>query len=411
MTVRRPVFEDPELYRWAGSMEGIPEWGDPAETHEERASWSAWQVRGNRLFELTGALMPGLVIASALAFLGGAASKFLGSSIFGLEKSPISPILVAIAAGLTVRNAIGLPAVYEAGLHLCLKRILRIGVALLGIRMSLGAVGAIGLGALPIVIACIASALLLVSWISRAVGLPPRLGTLIAVGTAICGNTAIVATAPAIGADEDETSYAVGTITIFGLLALLTYPFVSHFVFAGDARLAGYFLGTAIHDTAQVAGAGMLYAQQFGEPEALDIATVTKLVRNVFMIAVIPLMAFLYHRSDRSAAMQRPDFKQVVPIFVFGFVGLALFRTLGDLGNAPFGGLLTSEQWSDLIATASTLATWCLTVAMASVGLSTNLKRLRALGVKPLAVGIAAALTVGFVSSGLIHALAPWIGR
>jgi uncharacterized integral membrane protein (TIGR00698 family) len=282
-----------------------------------------------------------------------------------------------------------------------------LGVALLVIRMSLTAMGNIGLSALPIVVGCITSALLLVNWISRAVGLPRRLGTLIAVGTAICGNTAIVATAPVINASEDETSYAVGTITVFGLIALVTYPFIAHTIFGGDPDLAGFFLGTAIHDTAQVAGAGLLYAQQYAAPEALDTATVTKLVRNLFMVAVIPLMTILYHRSgSEQNAAQKPNLSQMIPLFVFGFVAMALLRTVGDLGDAPFAGLLTDAQWKSSIAFTTTASSWCLTMAMASVGLGTNLKRLRDLGLRPLAAGLAVALIVGGVAAGLIHLLA-----
>jgi uncharacterized integral membrane protein (TIGR00698 family) len=401
------LYNHPELWRWAGGMEGVPEWVDPAETFGERAGRAVWQSRGNEWFALLGALLPGLAIALGLAVVGRAASQAIGTGLLQLERSPISPILLAILAGLAVRNTIGLPAVYEAGVQLCLKRILRVGVALLGIRLSLGAMGTIGLAALPIVIGCIATALLLVSWISRAVGLPRRLGTLIAVGTAICGNSAIVAIGPVIHADEDEISYAVGTITVFGLLALVTYPFVAHGIFGGDPNLAGFFLGTAIHDTAQVAGAGLLYSQQYGAPETLDTATVTKLVRNLFMIAVIPIMALVYHRSngDRPAA-QKTRFTQMVPLFVFGFVAMALLRTIGDLGDEPFAGLLTGAQWEGSIAFFTTLSAWCLTVAMASVGLGTNLNRLRELGLKPLAAGFAAALIVGGVAAGLIHLLA-----
>ncbi len=226
------LYNHPELWRWAGGMEGIPEWMGPSETFDERTSRAPWQVRGNELFAILGALLPGLAIALGLAIIGRKGSHLIGIEWLGVERSPISPILLAILVGLLVRNTIGLPSVYEAGVQICLKRILRVGVALLGIRLSLVAVGSIGLAALPIVIGCIASALLLVSWISRVVGLPRRLGTLIAVGTAICGNTAIVATAPVIGANEDETSYAVGTITVFGLIALVTYPFVAHGVSA-----------------------------------------------------------------------------------------------------------------------------------------------------------------------------------
>jgi len=401
------LYNHPELWRWAGGMEGVPEWMGPSETFDERASRAPWQARGNELFAMLGALLPGLAIALALAIVGRAGSRMIGVEWFGVDRSPISPILLAILVGLAIRNTVGLPSVYEAGVHLCLKRILRVGVALLGIRLSLTAMGTIGLSALPIVIGCIASALLLVNWISRAVGLPRRLGTLIAVGTAICGNTAIVATAPVINASEDETSYAVGTITVFGLIALVTYPFVAHGIFGGNPDLVGFFLGTAIHDTAQVAGAGLLYAQQYAAPEALDTATVTKLVRNLFMIVVIPLMTILYHRGDsEQKAAQKPKLSQMVPLFVFGFVAMALLRTVGDLGNAPFAGFLTDAQWESSIAFITTLSSWCLTMAMASVGLGTNLKRLRELGLKPLAAGLAAALIVGGVAAGLIHLLA-----
>jgi uncharacterized integral membrane protein (TIGR00698 family) len=232
----------------------------------------------------------------------------------------------------------------------------------------------------------------------------------VAVGTAICGNTAIVATGPAIRATEEEVSYAVGTITVFGLLALVTYPFVAHFVFAGDATLIGIFLGTAIHDTAQVAGAGLLYGQQYHSQGVLETATVTKLLRNLFMVAVIPAMALLYHRgASESAGATRPPLAESVPFFVLGFVALAMLRTVGDLGERPFGGLLSSEGWRAVIEAASTLSTWCLTVAMASVGLGTHLGRLRSLGARPLAVGLAAALLVGAVAALLLHGLAPWL--
>jgi len=322
-----------------------------------------------------------------------------------LEKSPISPILIAILAGLVIRNTVGLPSVYESGLQLCLKKVLRIGVALLGIRLSLYGVGGIGLAALPIIVSCIAAALIIVRWVSRALALPSRLGILVAVGTAICGNTAIVATGPVIKASEDEIAYAVGTITVFGLLALIIHPFLAHAIFAGDGFEAGLFLGTAIHDTAQVAGAGLLYVQQFADPEVLDIATVTKLVRNMFMIAVIPLMAMVYQRgeTDQTGVSGIP-LRDLIPVFVLGFIAMAAFRTLGDMGDLPFWGLLSVSAWDSLLAGASSLSAWCLTVAMASVGLGTQLSRLRGLGLRPLGAGLAAALVVGLLSAGLILA-------
>ncbi len=396
-------YANPELFRFVGSMEGVPDWVDPAETPAERAARSGWRARGHALLEMGGQLLPGLVLASTLALFGRQLADWMGPAVFGLEDSPVSPILIAILVGLLVRNTVGLPAVYEVGLQLCLKRLLRIGVALLGIRLSLGAVGSIGLTALPIIVACIATALLLVTLAGRALGLPYRLGLLVAVGTAICGNTAIVATAPIIGASEDETSYAVGTITVFGLLALVLYPFLGHALLGDDPVRAGLFLGTAIHDTAQVAGAGLLYAQQYGAPEALDTATVTKLVRNLFMVGVIPLMAVLARRQAGAAQTKSPRLLDLVPLFVFGFVAMAALRTIGDLGEEPFGGLLTAQAWKEAIGTVAQLSAWCLTIAMASVGLGTHLKRLRGLGLRPLAVGLVAAIVVGAVSATLLR--------
>ncbi len=401
-------YKNPDLFRWAGSMEGLPAEDTGAGA---RVARPPWRSRGNQWLEWLGSVLPGVFIALGLALVGRLAAGWAGTSLLGFAESPISPILFAILLGLGIRNTIGIPAIYEPGLQLCLKRILRIGVALLGIRLSLSAVGTIGLLALPIVVATIATALLMVGAVTRALGLPRRLGALVAVGTAICGNTAVAATAPLIQADEDETSYAIGCVTLFGLLALLSYPFLSYWLFEGNPVLAGLFLGTAIHDTAQVAGAGMLYLQQFGSPEALDVATVTKLLRNLFMLLVIPLMGVVYARAGSgSLTRPRPRFFQMVPFFVFGFVALALLRTLGDLGATPFAGRLSEVDWHEFIGAASLASAWCLAVAMAAVGLGTNLKRLRVLGLAPLAVGFTAALVVGALSATLIYLLGPRLG-
>jgi uncharacterized membrane protein YadS len=169
--------------------------------------------------------------------------------------------------------------------------------------------------------------------------------------------------------------------------------------------MAGMFLGTAIHDTAQVAGAGLIYRQQYGVPEALDAATVVKLVRNLFMAGVIPLMALLYHRSrgpENTGA--RPQWHQVVPMFVFGFVAMAAIRSVGDLGSRPFL-LLDRDAWDHFLKAADTTSGWCLATAMAGVGLGTGLAKLRVLGWRPLCVGLAAAVLVGGASFGLISLL------
>lgn len=402
------IYHDPQLARWLGSMEGVPDWPEPVETPVERASRTTLQNRLHQVFGWVGGLCPGLTLALGLAFVGLRGAEWLGTSLLGFAHSPISAIMVALLLGLAIRNAIGLPAVYEGGLKFCLRHVLRLGIMLLGLRLSLAAVGQIGLVGLPIIVGCIASALVLVAWINRALGLPRRLGTLIAVGTSICGVSAIVATGPVVDAEEDEVSYAVACVTLFGLLALFTYPFLAHWIFRGDARMTGLFLGTAIHDTAQVAGAGLMYRQQYGAPEALETAAVVKLVRNLFMAAVIPLMALLYRRGGgpEAARSARPKWHQVVPLFVLGFLAMAAVRSLGDLGDRPFL-LLRRDEWGRFLAGADVASGWCLATSMAGVGLGTGLAKLRVLGWRPLCVGMAAAALVGGVSFALIVLLVP----
>ncbi len=239
-------------------------------------------------------------------------------------------------------------------------------------------------------------------------GLPPRLGILIAVGTSICGASAIVATGPAIDAEEDEVSYAVACITLFGMIALFTYPFLSHWLFAADPRQVGLFLGTAIHDTSQVVGAGLMYEQHYAAPEVLKIAATTKLVRNVCMGAVIPLMAILYHRRFAASDGQgagRLKWHQWIPLFVIAFVLLAAVRSIGDTGSQAFG-FIDHTLWKDFLAEAKVLSIACLTVAMAAIGLGTSIAQLRTLGWKPICVGLTAALLVGGVAMALIKLIA-----
>lgn len=404
----RDPYSNPELFRFADSMEGVPDFLDLAETEAERASRSGWRAQGHAALEWLGRLAPGLLLAGSLALAGQAVSRNIGGGLLGFDASPISPILIAILAGLLIRNTVGLPQIFERGLELSIKRILRVGVALLGIKLSVFAVGGIGLAALPLVVICILTALLVAGVATRLLSLPARLGTLVAVGTAICGNTAIVAMAPVIGASDDETSYAVGTITVFGLLALVFHPFIAHALFGQEALLSGLFLGTAIHDTAQVAGAGLLYDQQFSAPYALEAATVTKLLRNTFMILVIPLAALAYHRGNSADSKVQMGIRNAIPLFVIGFVAMAGLRTWGDVGVAPFGGLLDSEQWTGLIRGVSDLSVACLTMAMAAVGLGTHLARLKILGLRPLVVGFLTALAVGCVSALALSWMGPF---
>ncbi len=363
-------------------------------------------------------LLPGLVTAGLLAWLSIWLSGFIGTSVMGFQKSPISSVMMALLLGIIISNIVPLPAFLKPGLTFAVKKVLRLGIILLGIRLSIMEVFRLGVIGIPIVLLCITGALLITTFISRRLKLPERLGTLIAVGTSICGVSAIVATAPTIDAKEEEVTYAVAVITVFGLLATLVYPYLAHFIFAGDAAKVGLFLGTSVHDTSQVTGSALVYSDVFSQPDALDVAMVTKLVRNVFMVAVIPLMAFVYARkaAEEKGAGARSgkkiSLRKMLPFFVLGFLLLALLRSIGDINvgaGARAFGLFDQAAWKGLYGTLKGWAVNLLVVALAGVGLSTRFSTLKCLGPKPFFVGLAAALLVGGVSFLAISLLGRFI--
>ena len=347
-------------------------------------------------------LLPGLLVAGLLAWFSIWLSKFIGVTLLGFDKTPISAVMLGILLGLIIGAVVPMPTLLKPGLKFAVKKVLRLGIIMLGIRLTIFDVFELGAYGVPIVVICILGALFFTTRINKWLKLPERLGTLIAVGTSICGVSAIVATGPAIDAEEEEVAYAVAVITIFGLLATLVYPYAANAIFAGEAMKVGLFLGTSVHDTSQVVGSAKVYADVFSAPLALDVATVTKLVRNVFMAVVIPFMAFYYARKTQGESSgKKANFLKLLPLFVIGFLIMAVIRSVGDAGikaGSNAFGLWDAGAWKGIYSSVKTWAGNLLVVALAGVGLGTNFRTFRGLGIKPFLVGLGAALLVGGVS-------------
>ncbi|MBC8263596.1 MAG: putative sulfate exporter family transporter [Anaerolineales bacterium] len=358
-------------------------------------------------------LLPGLLVAALLAWLSIWLSKFIGVTLLGFDKTPISAVMLGILLGLIIGAVVPMPTVLKPGLKFAVKKVLRLGIIMLGIRLTIFDVFKLGVYGVPIVVICILGALFFTTRINKWLKLPERLGTLIAVGTSICGVSAIVATGPAIDAEEEEVAYAVAVITIFGLLATLVYPYAANAIFAGDALKVGLFLGTSVHDTSQVVGSAKVYADVFSAPQALDVATVTKLVRNVFMALVIPFMAFYYARKTQvESSGKKASFLKLLPLFVVGFLIVAVIRSVGDAGIEAGGnafGLWDGGAWKGIYGSIKTWAGNLLVVALAGVGLSTDFRTFKGLGIKPFLVGLGAALLVGVVSFIAISLLGSFV--
>ena len=356
-------------------------------------------------------ILPGLAVVILLAVVSIWLSDLIGVTLMGFEKSPISAVMICLVLGLVIRNVFKLPTFLNVGFKFSVKKLLRLGIILLGIRLSIFSVFELGLIGIPIVLICIISALLMTTYLNKKLKQPKRLGTLIAVGTSICGVSAIVATSPVINAKEEETAYAVAVITVFGLIATIGYPILAYFIFGGDPIKAGLWLGTSIHDTSQVTGAALVFADLWNLPLGLDVATITKLVRNVFMILVIPLMAFLYVKTEmkeatgsglnKSEVKTKVNIKKLIPVFVIGFLIVSIFRSIGDAGinttNLAFG-FIGQDSWDGFIKIVKDFATILFVIALGGVGLSTDFSNFKGLGIKPFLVGLFAALTIGIVS-------------
>ncbi len=335
-------------------------------------------------------VLPGIILAFVLYTLSQGFNNILGIELLGYEKSPISTAMIAILLGMFFGNVFQIRESFLRGLDFTQKYILKLGIICLGIQLKPFEFLEFGAIAIPLIIICIISVLIVIKLLIKKLKIPTRMAYLISIGSTVCGTTAIMATAPVIGAKKNEVSYSIANITLFGILSMLIYPYFANFYFESEPLLIGLFLGTSIHETSQVAAAGLIYDQQFNSPETLNIATVTKLIRNTFLIIMIPLFAFLYNRGK--ATEKKYSIIDIFPYFVLGFVAMIIIRNLGDLiYSNNYNWLVTIEgiKFSSKIF---------LTMAMAAIGLSTNLKEIKNMGYKPFVVGFIGMATVGLVS-------------
>lgn len=334
--------------------------------------------------------IPGIILAFVLYSLSQGFNNIIGVELLGYEKSPISTAMIAILLGMFFGNIFQIRESFLKGLDFTQKYILKLGIICLGIQLKPFEYLEFGVIAIPLIITCIVSVLIIIKLLIRKLKIPKRMAYLISIGSTVCGTTAIMATAPVIGAKKSEVSYAVANITLFGIISMLIYPYFANFYFEGKPLLIGLFLGTSIHETAQVAAAGLIYDQQFNSPETLNIATVTKLIRNTFLIIMIPLFAFLYNRGVSKE--KNYSIINIFPYFILGFIAMIVLRNIGDeifISN--------KEQWIGTVTLIKALSKIFLTMAMAAIGLSTNLKDIINMGYKPFIVGFIAMLTVGIV--------------
>ena len=304
----------------------------------------------------------------------------------------ISPAFLCILIAIIYTNLFSLPKNNQLVLNFVINKILRIGIALIGIGLSFNQILQYSLNSIILILFNIILVFVILILIGKVFNLSKKLLILISMGTAICGVTAVIATSTIIKSDKNETGYAVGVVTLFGLFAVLCYPYLANYLFNNNIQ-AGIFLGTSIHDTAQVSAAGLIYKETFSANETLNSSMTIKLLRNSFLIIMIPLLA--YYFNDSKSKNLKSSLKTFFPLFVLGFISLSIIRTLGDF---YFVETTFDESWSNLILIFKQISKYLILLSMVALGLQIKFSNLKQLGLKPLLIGFIAALSVGVSS-------------
>jgi uncharacterized integral membrane protein (TIGR00698 family) len=326
----------------------------------------------------------------------GVFSTLISQQIVLGGRHPLESVTVAILIGLFIRNFFSLPTLFHPGL-LKYETLLKSGIVFLGIGLSFYAVLAIGAKAVSLVVLCLLIAPLLFFFIGRRLGLPEKMNILIGIGTTICGSTAIAITAPVIEADENDVSYAIATMSLFGIAAMLLLPLFAELLGLSNS-IFGLWAGTAIHATPQVVAAGYMYGEVAGQ-----VATVVKLTRNIFMAPAVFVIGLWYmgkRMKGTKGLPKRTRYAKAVPLFLLGFLAFAMIRTIGDRTN-----LISASDWQWLIDHITQVGKFLVLVAMAGIGLNTRLGTMRQIGAKPFVVGLIASVLLAIISLLLIHIL------
>ena len=324
-------------------------------------------------------LLPGLLLT------GGLAAVAFGIQHMLPPHTVLSPLIIAIVLGIAFHNTIGTPARCKSGVTFSLKRILRFAIILLGLQLTVLQIAAVGGRGLLIVALSLGATFLFTVWLGKRIGVDSKLATLIAAGTSICGASAVIAANTVTDAPDEDVAYAVACVTVFGSLAMLIYPLVQGHLHL-PAHAYGLWAGASIHEVAQVVAAAFQ-----GGHEAGDFGTIAKLSRVAMLAPVILLMGYAVSRKAKAHGHGHGHrAKAPIPWFVIGFIAMILFNSLGVL---PEGAR------HDLVQ----VTTFLLTMALAAMGLETDIRKLRAKGLRPLALGTAAALFISLLSFSLIH--------
>ncbi|WP_299844458.1 YeiH family protein [uncultured Jannaschia sp.] len=306
------------------------------------------------------ALLPGLALTAAIASLAFALRLLPGFAA-------VSPLILAILLGMALHNLVGTPVRAAPGVAFSLRRILRAGIVLLGLQLTLGQVAAVGFTGVAIIVTTLVATFLFTKWLGGRLGLDAKLTELIAAGTSICGASAVIATNTVTRGRDEDVAYAVACVTVFGSLSMVLIPLAEGWLRLGP-HAYGLWTGASIHEVAQVVAAAFQQGQEAGQ-----FGTIAKLTRVMMLAPMVLTLGFLAARraKDGDAGASAP-----VPWFVLGFIAMVGVASTGFVPQVTMGPIVLLTQF-------------LLAMALAAMGLETDIRKLAAEGIRPALLGAA----------------------
>lgn len=320
-------------------------------------------------------IVPGVVLSAALAVFAFQLHNIPALGIF-------SPMIMAIPLGIGFHNLIGTPPRAVAGVKFSLRRILRFAIILLGLQLTAQQVVEVGGTGVAIIAATLIATFIATKWFGRVLGVERKLAELIAAGTSICGASAVIATNTVTKAADEDVAYAVACVTVFGSIAMFLYPALPGVLHLAP-RAYGLWAGASIHEIAQVVAAAFQDGGSSGQ-----FGTIAKLTR-VSMLA--PVVIVLGLMAARRGEHTQGNATAPIPYFVLGFVALVILNSL--VAVPP-------HIKADIVL----LTTFLLSLSLAAMGLETDIRKLAAKGLRPLALGAMSWLFIAVFSLGLVKA-------
>lgn len=332
---------------------------------------------------------PGILLCLAIAI----PSWFIGTAF-----PIIGGAVIAILAGMVLTLIIKNKGVLDSGIKFTSKKVLQWAVILLGFGMDLNVVLETGKQSLPIIIFTIGISLIMAFLINKFIKMPAKVATLIGVGSSICGGSAIAATAPVIDADEEEVAQSISVIFLFNVLAALLFPSFGQLIgfdtTSGEAF--GIFAGTAVNDMSSVTATASTWDGMFNLGTAtLDKAVTVKMTRTLAIIPITLVLAFARAKKQKSNNAGKINIKKIFPFFILFFIGASIITTIA----------VSCGVNADLFDPLKTLSKFLIVMAMAAIGMNTNIVKLVKSGAKPIFLGFCCWVSITGVSLLLQHVM------